>query len=112
MNLENLLENVGNDKNLLLEVIDMFFTDSITQLEKIKNYLETEDSVRLIESLHSLKGIVSHFDQDEVFNLCVHLQRLAESKDFASINGKYFDLDIKIKHICKQLEDYQRALKP
>ncbi len=71
-----LLDGVGGDRELLLEVVDMFLADTPKLLARIERAIARKDADRLKETAHALKGSVGNFDSGALFESVRRLEMM------------------------------------
>ncbi len=85
INLEEVMERVQDDKELLLELFDIFSQDYEVKMKKLKTAL-TEQNFEVIKDLtHSVKGAAGNISAIAVHSTCVEIEKLALTKDIAGI---------------------------
>lgn len=76
-----LLARVGGDRELLVEVIDLFLEDGPLLIEGIRKGLADGDSAVVRMAAHSLAGTAANFDAVEVTTLARELETHARAHD-------------------------------
>ena len=84
---EESLRRLDGDKELFIEFIDIFLTDSPKLVADIYSAFEASDAPALRMSAHALMGLISNFGAKPCYDLVLALevagleQRLSEVKD-------------------------------
>jgi CheY-like chemotaxis protein len=73
---EALLDGVGGDRKLFLELVDLFLADTPKLLTKVERAIARKDAARLKDAAHALKGSVANFDSGAVLESVRHLEML------------------------------------
>ncbi len=74
----SVLEGVAGDRELLEELVNIFFETSPDMLENIRKALENGDTETLARAAHSLKGSVGTFGARHAYDLAYQLELLAK----------------------------------
>jgi len=76
------LERVGGDRELLVEISLLFIDDVPRHLAGIREALDAGDGEALRRAAHGLKGAAANFDADAVVNLARTLEDMGRSGEF------------------------------
>jgi two-component system, sensor histidine kinase and response regulator len=79
INRARLLAVVGGDRQLLVELIDLFLEQIPTLLHQIDDAIAGGDDVGLRRSAHTLKGSLATFAADEAMDAAQALERIGAS---------------------------------
>ena len=99
------LERLGGDEELLREVARLFLGEYPTLMAEIRNAARKNDHDALQRAAHSMKGSVSNFGADGVYQAAFALERLGRQGDLASINDCIERLDHALETIRPALEE-------
>ncbi|MFH1216838.1 MAG: Hpt domain-containing protein [Pseudomonadota bacterium] len=75
------LEQVGDDEELLEELIDLFYDSSITDLEKIKTASRHADMESMGDAAHSIKGASASLGIEGIRVVSAALERAGRDSD-------------------------------
>jgi HPt (histidine-containing phosphotransfer) domain-containing protein len=100
------LSRVGGDLELLQEIAVLFLSDSERMLREIASAVAARDPQALDRAAHTLKGCVSNFGAQRLYEASLALERMGRSKDLANVDPAYHMLKAEIS----QLESDLRAL--
>jgi len=75
VNTSELLDRIGHDAELLQEVIELFFSEYLTHIEKIRAALAENDAEKLAKAAHTLKGSVSNFACSSAYEAVLQLEQ-------------------------------------
>lgn len=78
------LERIGNDLQLLGEMVELFLLEYHEALKRIRRAVEDHDPEALAISAHSLKGSVSNFCADDVTEVTAKLETLGREGDIST----------------------------
>jgi CheY-like chemotaxis protein len=77
------LERVAGDRELLKDLIDLFFADCPTLLGAIRDALQRRDAHALQHAAHALKGAVSTFCAQPAYEVALQLEMAARSEELS-----------------------------
>lgn len=100
------LSRVGGDLELLQEIALLFLSDSERMAREIENSVKARDPKALDRSAHMLKGCVSNFGAQRLYELSLTLERMGRGGDLTNVDDVYEMLKAEIT----QLENDLRAL--
>lgn len=100
------LSRVGGDLELLQEIALLFLSDSERMAREIENSVQARDAKALDRSAHTLKGCVSNFGAQRLYELSLALERMGRAGDLEDVDP-VFNL---LKQEIHQLESDLREL--
>lgn len=80
------------DKELIVEIIDMFINEQPDRLSKIKKNIEDLDMDALKFNAHSLKGVIANFMAETPKTHARILEEKAKMNDSSGLNEDYENL--------------------
>ncbi|MGH9350642.1 MAG: ATP-binding protein [Terriglobia bacterium] len=83
---EKILEQVGEDEELLAEVVHIFLDEYPQALARLKAAVEARDAKRIMEEAHSLKGSVANFAFEPVIESARALETMGREGSLASVD--------------------------
>jgi two-component system, sensor histidine kinase and response regulator len=98
------LSRVGGDVELLHEVIGLFLDDYPHSLEAIREAVGRGDQTSLERHAHSLKGSVSTFGAQEVFEAAFALEKQGRSGDLSAAAAGLERLEQALGNLRPELE--------
>ncbi|MGN7612319.1 Hpt domain-containing protein [Magnetococcales bacterium HHB-1] len=108
INLDKIWDTVDQDKELLLEVIDLFFDDAPNLVQRMRDGLDQNDAEAVLEAAHSLKGAASAFGKTPVYHLTLAIEQMSREKNLRDAEAKWSSLQTELT-VMK--DDIQEALK-
>jgi len=104
--LEKALEQVGGDRELLKEIIDIYCEEYPKQLLQIQQAMDKNDTVVIGEVAHTIKGAVGNFGAIAAFEAALYLEKIGKSKKlsealsaFAALKKELERLELELKKI-------------
>jgi CheY-like chemotaxis protein len=103
IDVDDLLERVGNDRDFLAELIAVFREDHLNQLEQIVNGLEKNDLNEIRRGAHSLKGALANLAAPAASDLAARLEDQGTSGDLTEAGTTFKDLKIELNRVLSAL---------
>ena len=91
-----LLALMEGDRDLLLELIDVFFEDAPQRIEAVRRALADRDAEALYKAAHALKGSAGNFGVPHVVGRANRLEALARENDLnaAALEFEFLETDM------------------
>ncbi len=99
------LSRVGGDLVLLQEIALLFLSDSERMAREIQKSVEARDPKALDYSAHTLKGCVSNFGAQRLYDYSLALERMGRSGDLTNVDAVYRSLKSEIAQLEKDLRE-------
>ena len=109
IDVDALLENLGQNRKLLAEVITVFLSETPKQLATLRAAV---DAPALASAAHAIKGSVGLFAKGEAFDAARRLEMAARSGDLTDLDERRGDIERELGRVCADLETYLRASSP
>ncbi len=77
MNFKELSDNLGMEEDEYMELIELFFETSISDLKKLQVAVEEANAKKAADIAHSIKGAVLNLGLMELFEIAKQLERTA-----------------------------------
>jgi len=93
---DELLALMEGDRDLLLELIDVFFEDAPQRIEALRRALADRDADALYKAAHALKGSAGNFGAPTVVGRANRLEALARENDLdaAALEFEFLETDM------------------
>jgi len=95
------LAQMGGDKGVLREVLDIFVDFAPVQLEKLQDGLRDGDKACIKLAAHTLKGAAANIIAEGVRKAAEEIENMADSDDFESIKSKVVSLENEISKVVE-----------
>jgi HPt (histidine-containing phosphotransfer) domain-containing protein len=108
------LDRVEGDKELLQEIVGLFFDEIPGLLSAIRESVARRDAKALERAAHTLKGAVSNLGAKDAFAAALRLEVLGRGGDLTDLEGAYAELEkaiIRLKGALAALIGADSALK-
>lgn len=100
---EESLRRLGDDKELFMEFIDIFMTDSPELVAGVFSAVDSSDALALEKSAHALKGLISNFGAKPCYDVVLELEVAGREQRLSDVNDqlpKFRDL---YEKLCAEL---------
>ena len=107
VDLKEVLERVQNDKELLLELLDIFIEDYPLKIEAIRQGIQEKNFEKLRDASHSMKGASGNIAAKRINTLFVQIEQLVKMNSTDGIE----DLLKSLEQAFSDFKDYTEKLK-
>jgi len=105
--LEAAMKRLGNDPELLHDLIDFFTEDAPTLLSTVESSLKSGDSADAARAAHSLKGLCSSFEAVAATTVAERIQDLAQEGNLEEARRHWSQLEEEINRLQRHLALWQ-----
>ena len=109
IDLPEVLERVQDDKELLLELFDIFEDDFQKKRQELKGAVSAGDFAKIKETAHAMKGSSGNLSAKPMYAACVQLEQMAKSNStigmadlIKTIDGQFEQVKIFAARLKKQ----------
>jgi two-component system sensor histidine kinase/response regulator len=99
------LSRVGGDLGLLQEIAALFLSDSDRMLREISNAVASRDAKALDRAAHTLKGCVSNFGAQRVYDAALALEQMGRRGDVTNVDPVFQQLEWEMHRLESDLRD-------
>ena len=107
-----LLDDFGQNRTLLAEVITVFLSEAPKQLDALRAAADARDAGALAAAAHALKGSVGLFSKGAAFDAARLLEQDARNGDLTGLDGRRGEIERELSRVCADLETLLRASSP
>ena len=100
------LINVNGDQELLIEVVQLFHTDSSRMLNLVREAVGDGDADALARSAHLLKGAMLFLGDTQASSVAQHLEHIGAAGDLSDARRALTDLGGQLKLLRNELAVY------
>lgn len=104
------LSRVGGDAELLGELAQLFLDDYPRLLTNLKNAAADQDAAALERAAHTLKGSVSNFGAQEVFDAAYRLELLGRNQELSALTESIAALENALALLRPELQALSAAI--
>ena len=106
VDIDALLENLGQNRKLLAEVITVFLSEAPKQLATLR---AAKDAPALAAAAHAIKGAVGLFAKGEAFDAARRRELAARGGDLTDLDERRGDIERELGRVCADLETLLRT---
>ncbi len=99
LDLPDVMERVGDDKELLLELLDIYQEDFVKKRQALGDAVAAGDIVKIKEVAHSMKGASGNISAKSMHASCLQLEQLAKSNTTAGMQDLVKIIDAQFESI-------------
>lgn len=104
INLEDVLARVQDDKDLLLELFDIFVEFYPEKRQVLEEVMAKNDFVQIKDIIHSIKGASGNIAAEDMHKTCIKIEGLALKNDMTGIRKHCQMLDDQFFQVKKFIE--------
>jgi two-component system sensor histidine kinase/response regulator len=104
-----LLEDFGQNRTLLAEVITVFLSEAPKHLDALRVAADACDARAVAAAAHALKGSVGLFAKGAAFEAARRLEQKARHGDLTDVQERSADVERHLSSVCADLETLLRA---
>jgi len=108
MDLKGLAADIGLDEEEMLELVELFFETSISDLEKLKKALDQNDAETVSETAHSIKGAAGNMRFEEIYEMARQIEKNANEKILDGLMANVASIDQELQKISTFLSRITR----
>lgn len=98
------------DKETIIEIIDIFFSEYPDRVEKITKNIKEGDFAQLKFNAHSLKGVVANFQDPLTIELSRKLDEMAKNQQSAGLNQVFEELKSASEKLLEELNSLKTEM--
>lgn len=99
------LSRIGGDLELLQEIALLFLSDSGRMLDEIHKAVAAHNAGALDRAAHTLKGCVSNFGAQTLYEAALALERMGRSGDLSTVGPAYQQLRAELLQLETDLRE-------
>ena len=112
VDLPDLLERVGNDRDFLCELIDLFKVEFPPVLQSLKQSVVREDLKNVEIASHTLKGMLSELSVKRAAAIASQLEQLGRDGKTSGMTETLALLEHAVENLFPELDGYAAEPKP
>jgi HPt (histidine-containing phosphotransfer) domain-containing protein len=112
INKEAVLSNVGNDADLLAEIVQLFREESPTILDDIRSALERNDPSTVERAAHKLKGSLQAIAAQDAVPIALQLEVMGRRRDLSAAQPTFAQLSAEMQNLVRELDELTQGTLP
>ena len=112
LDLKEFLERVQDDKELLLELLDIFQADFQDKRQKIKEALQNKNYEDLRSLAHSLKGASGNISAKALWATFFKFEEISKKQDLTEAEKIFSLMDAQFATLQERIKQLQQELNP
>ena len=108
VDIKEVMERVQDDKELLVELFDIFQDDYTDKRRQITDLIAKKDHDELRNVAHSLKGASSNISAKNIYASFAKLEKMAEQKDLSAVGALLRHIDEGYKELQAFIVQYKK----
>jgi HPt (histidine-containing phosphotransfer) domain-containing protein len=97
MDFKHLASKIGFDEEDFMELVELFITTTLSDLEKIKQGVSTNHPEDAAAASHSIKGAAGNMGFDYMFALAKKMEVQARSGSLENFDAYILDLETRVR---------------
>jgi len=108
MDVSDALQRLGNDEELLREIVKIYLEDAPGIVERIHTAVSAADSNGLRRAAHSLKGLAATLSAHEVAGVTSRLEHMGATRNLAEAAKTVAEVDQRVAELDEAVRVYLR----
>jgi HPt (histidine-containing phosphotransfer) domain-containing protein len=110
LDLKEFLERVQEDKDLLLELLDIYVADYQQKRQTLEVVLKDNNFEEIRNIAHSLKGASGNISAKDLRELFYRIENMGKNKTPGDVPSLIIEMDTKFAELLKRIEDVKKEL--
>ncbi|MCP4022029.1 MAG: Hpt domain-containing protein [Desulfobacteraceae bacterium] len=102
MDFKNLASKLGLDEDDFQELVELFITTSMADIDKIKKGVASNDPAGVSAAAHSIKGAAGNLGFEDIYSLTLDMEMQAKDGSLANFDDKLEHLENQINSLESQ----------
>ena len=108
VDLEDVLERVQDDRELLLELFEIFESDYIEKRKTLDQLIKNNQYEHIRDIAHSMKGAAGNISAKALFSSCAKIEKIAGENNLTDIQVILPILDQQFVQLQAYIADYKK----
>ncbi len=104
---DELINNMSGDKEIVVEMLDMYLESYEKDMEKISKAIENNELDGLAKVVHTFKGSVSNFFAHKTVKIAKSLELAIRDNDQSEINKYHEDLKLAVEELAVEMRKFK-----
>ena len=108
MDVRDALHRLGDDEDLLRDIVQIFLEDVPGMIERIHKAIAEKDVNSLQRAAHSLKGLTATLSAHEVVSAAAQLEHIATSRNLAEAPQAAAEVHQRVNELTEAAQQFLR----
>ena len=108
MNVRDALNRLGDDEDLLRDIMQIYLEDAHAMIEKIHKAVAASDGNSLQRAAHSLKGLAATLSAHEVVGAAARLEHIAASRNLSEAEVRAAEVEQPVSELIQAAQQFLR----
>lgn len=99
MDLKGLAADIGLEEEEILELVELFFETSTSDLDRLKKAMDQNDVKTVAETAHSIKGAAGNMRLQKIYELARQIEKDANEKTLDGVMANVDSIDQELQKI-------------
>jgi len=108
IDIKDVMERVQDDKELLLELLDIFEQDYREKRVLLDELIAKKNVDEIRDISHSIKGATGNISAKRMHECCAQIEKLAEAKDMDKVIALMPTLDEEFRQLKVHIEEIKK----
>lgn len=108
IDLADVMNRVQDDKELLLELLDIYQEDFLLKREALGQAVAAKDLPKIKEVAHSMKGASGNISAKRMYESCLKLESLAKEQNVSGMDEVLKAIDIQFQEVKLNAEKLKK----
>ena len=104
---DEILEQIGGDKELLVDIINIFIETYPEDLKSLHEAIVESDPETIRKNAHRMKGSISNFGKYKAFEYAKSIEERAREGDISEITEMYDELVGHLNSLEREVKSYR-----
>jgi HPt (histidine-containing phosphotransfer) domain-containing protein len=109
---DDVLARLGGDRQLLGELVEIYFEDSPELIARIRQSIGDSDATALTKAAHDLKGLLSNFATSGATATALSLERAGRGRQLEDAPRHLLQLEGELRQVDETLRHWTESEKP
>lgn len=100
MDFKHLASKIGLDEEEFMELVELFITTTLSDLDKIKQGVSTNHPEDAEAAAHSIKGAAGNMGFDDMFALAKEMESQAKAGNLENFDAHVLDLETRVRALA------------
>lgn len=106
LDLASTLERIGDDEELLVEILQAFLMDTPTKIQDLKDAVDSGEFSQIMKKAHTLKGSCAAIGATGCRNLALQIEMDSRQEESTRLDDLLIELDVSMSNVKNTIREY------